>query len=178
MSRVAMMGRSIGQRLAVVLGLVLLIAFLGSGIGYWALHRVAAETKDMFEKSLVSERIATDWYRNITNGVNRTSAIAVSADPQLAQFFAANAAESTKQSSELQKRLEVLMAAPDERALFDKLSQARKAYLSTRDAVTQAKKAGDNDKARQTFDAEFTPAAAAFQEAIKNVVQDLSLIHI
>jgi len=172
MSRVAMMGRSIGQRLAVVLGLVLLIAFLGSGIGYWALHRVAAETKDMFEKSLVSERIATDWYRNITNGVNRTSAIAVSADPQLAQFFAANAAESTKQSSELQKRLEVLMAAPDERALFDKLSQARKAYLSTRDAVTQAKKAGDNDKARQTFDAEFTPAAAAFQEAIKNVVQD------
>ncbi len=172
MSRVAMMGRSIGQRLAVVLGLVLLIAFLGSGIGYWALHRVAAETKDMFEKSLVSERIATDWYRNITNGVNRTSAIAVSADPQLAQFFAANAAESTKQSSELQKRLEVLMAAPDERALFDKLSQARKAYLSTRDAVTQAKKAGDNDKARQTFDAEFTPAAAAFQDAIKNVVQD------
>ena len=172
MSRVAMMGRSIGQRLAVVLGLVLLIAFLGSGIGYWALHRVAVETQDMFEKSLVSERIASDWYRNITNGVNRTSAIAVSADPQLAQFFAANAADSTKQSSELQKRLDVLLVAPDERVLFDKLSQARKVYLSSRDAVTQAKKAGDNDIARQTFDAEFTPAAVAFQDAIKNVVQD------
>lgn len=166
-----MMGRSIGQRLAVVLGVVLLIAFLGSGIGYWALHRVAVETKDMFAQSLASERLATDWYRNITNGVNRTSAIAVSTDPQLAQFFAASAAESTKQSGELQKQLEVLLDAPDERVLFDKLSQARKTYLSSRDAVTQAKKAGDSDKARQLFDAEFSPAAVVFQDAIKAVVQ-------
>ncbi len=168
----SMMSRSIGQRLALVLGLVLLIAFLGSGIGWWALRRVANETEQMFARSLVSERLASDWYRNITNGVNRTSAIAVSGDPQLAQFFAAAAAESTKQSGELQKRLEVLMDAPDERLLFDKLSQARKAYLNTRDAVTKAKKGGDDAQARQLFDAEFTPAAAAFQDAIKAVLQD------
>ena len=165
-------GRTIGQRMAIVLGLVLLIAFLGSGIGYWALNRVAAETKDMFANALVSERLASDWYRNITNGVNRTSAIAVSTDPQLAQFFTTIAADSTKQSSEYQKRLEGLMDTPAEKALFDKLSEARKGYLSTRDAVTAAKKAGETDKAREIFDAQFQPAAAAFQDAIKDVVQD------
>lgn len=40
-------GRSIGQRLGLVLSLVLLIAFAGSGIGYWALSRLALETEDM-----------------------------------------------------------------------------------------------------------------------------------
>ncbi|QPF76660.1 HAMP domain-containing protein [Roseateles sp. DAIF2] len=165
-------GRSIGQRLGVVLSLVLLIAFAGSGLGYWALAKVASETSDMYQNSLVSERIASDWYRNITNGVNRTSAIAVSADPALAEFFAVTAAESTKQSSELQKKLDELMKTPKERALFEKLSEARKAYLSTRDAVSAAKKAGEADKARQVFDQQFQPAAAAFQDAIKLIVQE------
>ncbi|MBH1986679.1 MAG: MCP four helix bundle domain-containing protein [Burkholderiales bacterium] len=165
-------GRPIGQRMALVLGTVLLIAFTGSGIGYAALHKVEAETQAMFANALVSERIASDWYRNITNGVNRTSAIAVSADPELAQFFAASAAESTKQSSELQKRLDELMDTPAERALFDQLSQARKSYLSSRDAVTAAKKAGDPQLARTLFDSQFQPAATAFQAAIKDVLQD------
>ena len=172
MSEHSWAGRSIGQRMAIVLGLVLLISFLGSGLGYWALQHVAVETRDMFAKALVKERVASDWYRNIANGVNRTSAIAVSTDPQLAQFFTAAAAESTKQSSEYQKHLEALMDTPSERELFDKLSAARKGYLSTREAVTAAKKAGDADQARQIFDTQFQPAAAAFQDAIKAVMQE------
>ncbi|MDC6168820.1 MULTISPECIES: methyl-accepting chemotaxis protein [unclassified Roseateles] len=165
-------GRSIGQRLTVVLSLVLMIAFAGSGLGFWALSRVAAETSDMYENSLVSERLASDWYRNITNGVNRTSAIAISADPSLAEFFAASAAESTKQSTELQKALDKQMSSPAERKLFEQLSEARKGYLSSRDAVSAAKKAGDADKAKQIFDSQFQPAAAKFQDAIKEIVQE------
>jgi len=164
-------GRSIGQRLTVVLSLVLLISFAGSGIGYWALSRVAAETTDMYQSSLVTERIASDWYRNITNGVNRTSAIAVSTDASLAEFFSASAAESTRQSSELQKQLDAKLTSREERELFDKLSEARKGYLSSRDAVSAAKKAGDADKARQIFDTQFQAAAATFQDAIKKIVQ-------
>jgi len=165
-------GRPIGQRMALVLGAVLLIAFTGSGIGYGSLRTVNAETQVMLTNALVGERLATDWYRNITNGVNRTSAIAISTDPALAQFFTAAAAESTKQSSELQKRLDELMDTPAERALFDKLSAARKEYLSTRDAVTEAKKAGEPERAREVFDTRFQPAAAAFQAAIQAVMQD------
>ncbi len=164
-------GRSIGQRLGVVLGLVLLIAFVGSGLSYLALGRVAAETDVMLNQDLAAERVASDWYRNITNGVNRTSAIAVSADPSLAQFFATTSAESTKQSGELQKQLDGFMVTPDERKMFETLSEARKGYLSTRDAVAAAKKAGDADKSREIFDREFQPAAAKFQEAIQGIVQ-------
>ena len=164
-------GRSIGQRLGVVLGLVLLIAFVGSGLSYLALGRVAAETDVMLNQDLAAERVASDWYRNITNGVNRTSAIAVSADPSLAQFFAATSAESTRQSGELQKRLDGYMVTPDERRMFDTLSEARKGYLSSRDAVAASKKSGDAEKAREIFDRDFQPAAARFQEAIQAIVQ-------
>ena len=164
-------GRSIGQRLGLVLGLVLLISFVGSGLSYLALGRVAAETDIMFNQDLAAERVASDWYRNITNGVNRTSAIAVSADASLAQFFATTSAESTKQSGELQKKLETYMVTDEERKMFDTLSEARKGYLSTRDAVAAAKKADEAEKARAIFDREFQPAAAKFQEAIQAIVQ-------
>ena len=164
-------GNSIGQRMALVLGLVLVLSFIGSGIGYVSLNRIAAETESMLQRSLAAERIASDWYRNITNGVNRTSAIAVSTDPSLAQFFAATAAESTKQSSEYQKQLEALLEGDEARKLFDNLSEARKRYLSTRDAVSAAKKAGEADRAKAGFEQEFQPAAAAFQDAMKAVMQ-------
>ena len=164
-------GRTIGQRLGVVLGLVLLIAFAGSGLSYLALGRVAAETDVMLNQDLAAERTASDWYRNITNGVNRTSAIAVSADASLAQFFAPISAESTKQSGELQKQLDTYMVTPEERRMFDTLGEARKAYLSTRDAVAASKKAGDADKAREIFDRDFQPAATRFQQAIQTIVQ-------
>ncbi|WP_343630466.1 methyl-accepting chemotaxis protein [Roseateles sp.] len=164
-------GRTIGQRLGLVLGLVLLISFVGSGLSYLALGRVAAETGTMYNQDLAAERVASDWFRNITNGVNRTSAIAVSADASLAQFFATISADSTKQSGELQKKLETYMVTPEERQMFDTLSQARKGYLSTRDAVSAAKKAGESDKAREVFDRDFQPAAAKFQDAIQAIVQ-------
>ena len=171
MQAFASSSQSIGQRMALVLGLVLALACVGSGIGYVSLVRIASDTREMLDRSLTAERVASDWYRNITNGVNRTSAIAVSADPSLAQFFAATAAESTRQSSEYQKQLEALLSSDRERELFDKLSQARKQYLSTRDAVSAAKKAGESERASSLFEQAFQPAAQVFQASMQAVVQ-------
>ncbi|CAN5175946.1 methyl-accepting chemotaxis protein [soil metagenome] len=164
-------GRSIGQRLAVVMSLVLLIAFAGSAVGYWALSKTATETERMFSVSLVTERTATDWYTNIASGVYRTTAIAVSTDPALAQFFASAAADSTTRSTALQKRLDGLLTTPSERAQFEKLGELRKAYIGARDTLTAAKKDGDPDKAKQIFDSQFQPTSVSYQEAIKLIVQ-------
>ncbi|WP_397533938.1 methyl-accepting chemotaxis protein [Roseateles sp.] len=163
--------RSIGQKLGLALGTVLLVSFIGAGLGYTALARVAHQSELMYGQDLAAERAASDWYRNITNGVNRTSAIAISTDASLAEFFAPSAAASTKQSSELQKELDGYMVSAAERSMFDKLSETRKAYLASRDAVSAAKKAGDAEAARKIFDQQFQPAAAQFQEAIQGIVQ-------
>ena len=170
MSRSLFSGRSIGQRLAVVMSLVLLIAFAGSAVGYWALSRTATETDRMFNEILVGERTATDWYRNIAGGVYRTTAIAVSTDPALAQFFAAATAEATASSGILQKKLDTLLTSTQERAQYDKASELRKVYVGARDALTAAKKAGDPEKAKQIFESQFQPASVAYPDAVKQIV--------
>ncbi len=125
----------------------------------------------MFSQNLAAERAASDWYRNITNGVNRTSAIAFTTDVSLAEFFSAAAAESTKQASDFQKRLDGYMVSPEERKLFDRLTAARKEYLETRDAISAVKKAGEAERARSMFDQQFVPAAGRFQDAIQAIVK-------
>ncbi|MCE4557642.1 methyl-accepting chemotaxis protein [Roseateles cellulosilyticus] len=167
----ALSHQSIGRRMALVLTAVLLTSFLGSGIGYWALNRVAAESQEMYESSLKKERLASDWDRNLVGGVNRTMAVAASKDMTLAQFFAQITAESSKKSGELQKQLEPMMTTDAEKNLFAKLSEARKGYLSTRDAVFAAKKAGDAESAQKIFESQFQPAATQLQEAMRSLVQ-------
>ncbi len=163
--------RSIGQRLGLVQALVLVIALIGSALGYWGLSRVADQTQAMYEDSIVTERVASDWYRNVFNGATRTTAIAASADPSLATFFTKQAADSTKLSSELQEKLDKLLTTPDERANFEKVIALRKEYLRVRDAITAAKKAGDGDRAKQIFDAEFQNASSSYLDAIRVVLQ-------
>jgi len=163
--------RSIGQRLGLGQCLVLLIALSGSGLGYWGLTRVAAETDLLHQKALVTERTAADLYRNVFNGTTRTTSIAVSADPALAEFFAPFAADATKLSTDLQQRLEKLLDSPEERALFNKVTDLRKPYIAARDALTAAKKAGNPDRAKQIFDKDFLPASKGYLEGIRDLAQ-------
>ncbi|MDH0862912.1 methyl-accepting chemotaxis protein [Mitsuaria sp. GD03876] len=162
---------SIGRRLGLVQAGVLVIALIGSALGYWGLNRVATRTAAMYEDAIVTERVASDWYRNVFNGVTRTTAIAVSADAGLATFFTQAAAESTKVSTELQQQLDKLLTTPEERASFERIGELRKSYLSLRDAIAEAKKQGDAARARQIFDERFQGAAQDYKESIRQVVQ-------
>ena len=162
---------SIGRRLGLVQALVLVIALIGSAMGYLGLSRVAAQTEAMYQETIVTERVASDWYRNVYNGGTRTTAIAVSADPALATFFAEQAAESTKSSTELQARMDKLLNSPEERAAFDRVIDLRKAYIKVRDTITEAKKQGDPARAKQLFDEQFKPAAATYLESIRVIAQ-------
>ncbi|UXH80945.1 methyl-accepting chemotaxis protein [Roseateles amylovorans] len=164
-------GQSIARRLLLVQALVLLIALIGSALGYWGLRRVAAETEDMYRSSLVTERTAADWYRNVFNGATRTTAIAASNDPTLATFFSAQATEATRISTELQQRLDKLLTTPQERASYDKVVELRKTFINLRDTITALKKSGETDKAKQLFEQQFQAASTAYLDGIRDIVQ-------
>jgi len=114
MSMPSSRGPSLGRRLFVVFGAALCLALIGSGYGAWALGESSANTREIIEQNVVTERMVSDWYRNVAAVVRRTTAIAVSSDPSLAEFFAADAAETTKSSSELQARIEKLVTGDEE----------------------------------------------------------------
>ncbi|ALT77455.1 methyl-accepting chemotaxis protein [Paucibacter sp. KCTC 42545] len=170
MSFISLGGRSIGQRLGLVLSAVLLISLAGSALGYWTLTRVAAEANEMYQVNLVSERLSSDWHRNVSTGIIRNTAVAVASDDKLAKYFASIAAASAAQTGELQKKVEGMLSTPEEKAHFEEIGKTRKAYISARDAMTAAKKAGDDVKAREIFDAEFVPMAKTYQEALRELV--------
>src|ERR1700754_3773296 len=56
---------SIGKRLALVLGLMLLLALLGSLFAIAQLRTVSTEVDVMVGNDLLAERRASDWYLNV-----------------------------------------------------------------------------------------------------------------
>ncbi len=162
-------GPSLGRRLTAAFGLTLCLALVGSGYGAWALNESANQTRTIVEQDVVTERLVADWYRNVAMSVRRTTAIAVSADPSLADFFAADAAATTKSSNELQEKVTALLDNADEKAVFAEIMAVRKDYITARDAVSAAKKAGDAEGSRKLLDEKYLPASVRYQESLQKL---------
>jgi methyl-accepting chemotaxis protein len=162
-------GPSLGRRLTAAFGLTLCLALFGSGYGAWALNESATKTRTIIEQDIVTERLVADWYRNVAMSVRRTTAIAVSSDPSLADFFAADAVATTKSSNELQEKVSKLIDAPEERAVFAEIQEVRKGYVATRDAVSAAKKAGDAEGSRKLLEETYLPASIKYQDALQRL---------
>ena len=88
--------------------------------------------------------LISDWYRMVYSGIRRTTAVAKSADPALATFFAEDAKVSTAYAQGLIKKIEEL-ANDGDKALMADLVSTRKNYVASRDGVMKAKAGGDAD---------------------------------
>ncbi|WDZ94633.1 methyl-accepting chemotaxis protein [Herbaspirillum sp. WKF16] len=161
----------IGKRLTLGFALILTFSIVIAGIGLWRLENVSTATREMMDEPLKTERLMADWYSNLAAGIRRTIAIAKSNDPALGPYFAAEAAESSKSSGEYQKKVEALLTSPEEKALFQKISDQRKIYLSSRDDINKAKAAGNVEEAARILDKVFVPASDAYQRAMRDLVE-------
>ncbi|MEH3086079.1 MAG: methyl-accepting chemotaxis protein [Xylophilus ampelinus] len=158
---------TIGRRLALAFGALILLTLAILAIGIGRLQAVAAETDAMMQRPLAKERLVSDWYRTIHTSVRRTTAVARSADPSLAAFFAPENAAASQQSSAQQKELESLLETAEERALFATLAQHRQQYIAARDAIAAAKADGRAEDAERRFAQEFQPAGARYLESLQ-----------
>jgi methyl-accepting chemotaxis protein len=158
---------SVAKRLGLGFALVLALSLISTIAGISRLASVAQATRYMVEDPIRTERLISDWYRNIHTGVRRTSAIAKSSDASLATYFAEDTVASTKNSSELQKAIEGLMTNERDKALFAEIGEQRKAYLVTRDAIVALKKEGKFDEANQLLDQKFTPGSKIYISKIE-----------
>ena len=158
---------SIGKRLTLAFTALIVLTIAILGVGILRLQAVASDTDAMMAKPLAKERLVSDWYRTIHTSVRRTTAVAKSADPALATFFAAENAEASRMSSAQQKQLESLLESPEEKALFATLSEARQQYIKARDSVSQAKASGDAEAAERIFNGDFVPAGKRYLDGLQ-----------
>jgi methyl-accepting chemotaxis protein len=161
----------IGRRLALGFAVMLAILIVNTGIGIYRLQGVADSTRAMMAQPLAKERMIGDWYRYVYAGIRRTTAITKSRDPSLATFFTEEAANSTKLSQGLIKKIEEL-ASPEDRAVLDKLINVRKVYVNARDGAMKAKTAGDADEADRLLDKVYLPAAATYESLLQQMLDN------
>jgi methyl-accepting chemotaxis protein len=160
----------IGARLGAGFALVLALAAVMTGVGVWRLQAVAQATRDMAGVPLAKERLISDWYRNVYSGTQRTTAVVKSADPALGPFFAAGAKESAKGAADLQGKIEPLLSG-NEVTLWKTIQVKRRAFLSTRDAATQAKLDGNTEEAARILDQQYLPAAKEYSAVIQKLLE-------
>jgi len=160
----------IGSRLTFGFGVVLVLAILITMVSLWQLHAVADASREMMKLPVAKERMASDWSNYVVNGITRTTAIAKSTDPSLSEFFASEAAESSRVSVEIMKKLEPSLINQQEKDLYAKVQEVRKAYVSGRDGVMKLKSEDRADEASQMFQSDYLPAAQNYRKLLADFV--------
>ncbi len=153
---------SVAKRLGLAFALLLALSAVTIVVGIYRLHVVAQETASMVANPVKTERVISDWSRNIHAGVRRTSAIAKSSDPSLSDFFAQDQAESSKNSNEYQKAVGLLVSTDKEKLLFAEIGEQRKLYISIRDTVLTLKKEGKTEEAAKVLTEQYVPASKVY----------------
>lgn len=156
--------------LAAAFAFIFLLSFVSISIATIRLKNVANATGEMMKIPLAKERLANEWYGNIQSAIPRTIAIAKSADPSLAVFFAADAAASSKRSGDLQKAMGDLLFTEAERTLYKIIGEKRKIYLSSRETLLALKKAGKSVDANKILEQTFIPDSKEYLHALHDLV--------
>ncbi|AVS77389.1 hypothetical protein C8234_04395 [Paracidovorax avenae] len=160
----------ISTRLALGFALILLVMFLMNMLGLTNMGEMVRSVKGVGSEALFKERLISDWARNIHTSVQRTKAVALSADSALSDRFAEEAAASSRQSGDMLKRIDALAQTDQEKALMADIQKTRVAYLASRDALYKAKREGRLDEAQRLFTQEFQPLTVQYLKSVQQLL--------
>ncbi|WP_280191521.1 methyl-accepting chemotaxis protein [Delftia sp. PS-11] len=161
---------SVAKRLALGFALVLLLSFAVITLSITRLNALADATQEMVQDPIKTERLVSDWARNLHTGITRTAAVARSADPALAEFFAQDSKALSQRSGELQKAIEALMYSDTEKRIFQEIGALRTEYINSRDAIFALKKQGHVDEANALLEKQFLPTSRRFADKMDELL--------
>ncbi|RYE95339.1 MAG: HAMP domain-containing protein, partial [Oxalobacteraceae bacterium] len=79
-------------------------------------------------------------------------------------------ANTVKQSQDLKKRIDEMVSSDEERALFARLANVSKLYLSTRADIMKAKEAGSQEEANKHFEQGFLPVSKEYESIVQQLL--------
>jgi methyl-accepting chemotaxis protein len=157
---------SFSRRIMGVLSLVLLVALLGSTIGFWSLLRVSTETGRMVDEVMATERLAGDLHRHISVNLARSKALALSSEPQVGDVLTPEISRTSAQVDELLEKLAGMLSTPEDQAIFSRMTDANAKFLKACQELTVARDGGMTANIELVYASRFTPAATALLEAV------------
>jgi methyl-accepting chemotaxis protein len=160
---------SVRNQLRLAFAIVIAMSFLSTSAAIWRLQVLANDTNELTHRPLAKERLVSSWLLNISMSAKRTAAIARSSDAELANYFANETLEQSKNTSELQKQVGDLLDMPEEKAVYAEIGAARDAYIAARDRVMALKTEGKTDEARALYDQSFAAVMDRYIGKVKEL---------
>jgi methyl-accepting chemotaxis protein len=156
----------VGKRLAVGFGAALLLLLAISVTSELTIRSIAADTTNLLNQQLETERLVTEWKGIIDANVQRAQAAAKAADPVAQKFFEDGIARTSKRAVEAQNQIDKLLVDPQAKALFTKALENREVYQAHRKAALASKADGDLDKTNAIIEQQFLPACDKYVGSI------------
>ncbi|HEY4370657.1 MAG TPA: methyl-accepting chemotaxis protein [Burkholderiales bacterium] len=150
---------SISARLGAAFSLVLALNAGAMIYAVGVIQNMSGEFTALTSEAFTQVRHVEDWASMTQQNAPRSLAVAMTEDARLNDLFSKQISATSKSISEVQKKVESQLATPQGRALFDKVSERRKAYLAEREKVFALKKQGK-------FDAAATMASSSMLERL------------
>ena len=161
---------SISIRLTLAFGAVLLLLGIISGLGIWRLQQVGEAADAMAKRTLVKERIASEWLVATSSNSIRALALVKSDDAADEEYFQKSMAQTSLGITENSKKLFDLLDTAEEKALFEDGVAKRLTYVGVRSSVMKLKAQGQNALATQLTEEKMLPALSAYDASIKNML--------
>ncbi|VTU26705.1 Serine chemoreceptor protein [Variovorax sp. PBS-H4] len=159
----------IGTRLGFGFAAVLLLLAAISAVGVLRLQSVGDATDRMVQGALVKERLASEWAKLLGTAIVQTFAMAKATEPATEAYFAKARLETSQRINPVQKKLEELLSAPEEKKLYGQVADARKVVLEVLAEVVKLKAGGDAAGANQLADTRFSAALSVYEEAVARI---------
>jgi methyl-accepting chemotaxis protein len=157
----------IGTRLGAGFAAVLVVSTAMVFIGASRLGSVAEDVGQMVSVPLAKGRLADEWFRIMSVGIKRTTAIAKSSDAGLVPFFADEMKAASARAGEIIKALEAMPSSDEEKKLMAAISDLRAPYIAARDAITKAKREGKAEEAERVLEKDLLPASRAYIDRLQ-----------
>ncbi|WP_038906833.1 methyl-accepting chemotaxis protein [Dickeya oryzae] len=156
----------IGTRLSIGFGILIAFSLIMLASGIYQLNQITRNAEQIMLVPLRKERLVADWAATLAAGIQRTTATARSSDPSLAQVFAADNANATKENNERVAKFTELVSSKEEQGLLDQLNADRQAYIKARDEIFSAKASGNAEQAKQVFEQRLLPVSVQYQKSM------------
>jgi methyl-accepting chemotaxis protein len=165
---------TIGARLVIAFGALILLLGAMAGIGAWRLQQLGEATREMATVHLRMERVAGEWLSHTRANSVRAVALTQSDDPRLQRLLAPALEATSRRINELQRETELLLDSSEAKQLFAEVGRRRSAYLEVRKSVLDAKQAGDPQKAQDLLERVMLPAVDGYVGAIEALSESVS----
>ena len=159
----------VANRLTYAFGLILLITAMMAGIGVWRIQELASTVRQLGTIDKEKLMLSTKWHQAVDLNWVRTRAVMLDADTSRMPMWQAEMDKTSEIALASSKRLMELIKADEGKKLVANIDVAREAYRTSRAALLNKKKTGENVSV--ALDRELKPLADVYLASIDQLQQ-------